>query len=62
MSDAEDAHKYRLKQAEKLLRLFHEAKGHPARTFQELDDWVGSREGRAATAYDRTPDGKIIPD
>lgn len=62
MTDADDAHKYRLAQAETLLKRFAEANGHPARTVEELTAWVKSPEGKAALAYDRTPDGKIIPD
>jgi hypothetical protein len=45
----------------KLLDLFRAATGRPARTPEELNAWLGSPEGKAATAYDRTPDGKIIP-
>ena len=56
-----DAEKYRLAQAQKLLDLFEGANGRPARTVEELERWVGSPEGRAATACDRGKDGKIIP-
>jgi len=58
----DEAYRYRLAQARKLLDLFEEANGRPARTIEELGAWVKSDAGRAATAYDRTPDGKIIPD
>ena len=44
------------------MKRFAEANGHPARTVEELTAWVKSPEGKAALAYDRTPDGKIIPD
>jgi hypothetical protein len=57
-----DAEKQRLKQAEKLLALFKEAHGRPARTLYELREWADSAEGKAALAYDLGPDGKIIPD
>jgi hypothetical protein len=33
----------------------------PAQTVHELEAWVGSAEGQKALAYDRAPDGKIIP-
>jgi hypothetical protein len=56
-----DGHKYRLAQTEKLLALFEGAQGRPAETIEELEAWVGSGEGKAACAYDRTRDGKIIP-
>jgi hypothetical protein len=61
MTDKEDAEKYRLAQAQKLLDLFEEANGRPAKTTQELSDWLTSPEGQRAIAYDHTPDGKIIP-
>ena len=62
LNDKEDAHQYRLKQAQKLLSLFEGAHGRPARTMSELEEWAISAEGKAACAYDRTPDGKIIAD
>jgi hypothetical protein len=62
MTIKEAAHQHRLRQAGKLLSLFEDAHGRAARTMKELEAWVGSLEGKAATAYDRTPDGKIIPD
>jgi hypothetical protein len=58
----EDAHRYRCRCVEKLLALFEGDNGRPARTVLELEQWLGSARGKAATAYDRTPDGKIIPD
>jgi len=58
----EDADQWRIKQAEKLLALFEGAHGRPARTTEELAQWADSAEGKAAMAYDTTPDGKIIPD
>jgi hypothetical protein len=59
---AEAAKAYQLAQAAKLLKLFEDANGHPAKTIEELTDWVSSPEGKAAMTYDHTPDGKIIPD
>jgi hypothetical protein len=59
MSDKSD---YRNRQAQKVLDLFKDAKGRPAKSIEELEAWVASPEGRRALAYDRTPDGKIIPD
>lgn len=62
MTDNEDfAERYRHAQAQKLLDLFEGAHGRPASTVEELEQWVASPEGRAALAYDHTPDGKIIP-
>jgi putative tryptophan/tyrosine transport system substrate-binding protein len=61
MNDATDAKKWRFAQAEKLLSLFQQANGRPGRIAEELNDRLGSPEGKAATAYDQTPDGKIIP-
>jgi hypothetical protein len=61
MSDKDDAHKYRLAQMQKIIDLFTEACGHPPRSVEELESWVASPEGKAALAYDHTPDGKIIP-
>jgi hypothetical protein len=57
--DAVDAH--RLAQVRKLLDAFEGAHGRPARTGQELNEWAASPEGKSAMAYDRTPDGNIIP-
>jgi hypothetical protein len=57
-----EAKEYRLAQAQKMLDLFEGANGRPAKTMKELEDWVGSSKGKAATAYDRGADGKIIPD
>ena len=61
-SKVKSAEKYRLLQAEKALALFKGANGRPAKTLEELELWVSSPEGKAALAYDLTPDGKIIPD
>lgn len=60
-SIAADAHQYRLSVARKLLELFEGANGHPARTAEELEEWVASPAGNAALAYDTKPDGTIIP-
>jgi hypothetical protein len=57
----EAARKHKIAQAQKLIDLFTEANGRPPRSAEELNKWVSSPEGKAATAYDRTPDGKVIP-
>jgi hypothetical protein len=61
MGNKEDAEEYRLAQAQKLLDLFAGAHGRKAKTIKELEAWVSSPAGKAALAYDQTPDGKIIP-
>jgi hypothetical protein len=61
MSKKSDAEKHRLAQAQKMLDLFEGAHGRPAETVDELEAWLNSPEGKRATAYDRTQDGKIIP-
>ena len=55
------AEQWRLLQTQKLLELFSGAHGRPARTVEELEAWLSSPAGEAAMAYDRTPDGKVIP-
>ena len=45
MSDKEDAHKWRLQQAEELLKLFEEDTGSPAKTMEELTLWLSSARG-----------------
>jgi len=57
----EAANAHRIAQAQKMLDLFESAKGRPARTIEEISEWIASPEGKKATAYDRGPDGKIIP-
>ena len=49
MKDAADMHG--VAQAQKLLDLFENAKGRPARTMGELKDWLGSPEGQALSFY-----------
>ena len=61
MTTKEAAEAYRLAQAQKMLDLFEDAHGRPARTIEELSEWTVSAEGERATAYDRSQDGKIIP-
>jgi hypothetical protein len=39
--------------AQKLLDLYEEANGKPARTLEELTKWMMSPAGKAATGYDR---------
>jgi hypothetical protein len=51
---------YRLRQAEKILSLFETAHGRPARSIDELNQWVASPEGSRILADG--PDGSIIPD
>jgi hypothetical protein len=58
----DDAHAYRILQAQKLLDLFAEAHGRGAISPDELNAWLSSPEGEAACAYDKTPGGKISPD
>jgi FkbM family methyltransferase len=59
MSD--DATRYRYAQIQKLLDLFEATNGRPASTPEELNSWVGSPAGKAATARHHTPEGTIIP-
>ena len=60
-NEEEAARKYRLAQAQKLIDLFTGANGRRPRNTEELGMWIDSAEGKAALAYDQTPDGKIIP-
>jgi hypothetical protein len=60
-SDADAGYLYRLAQIRKILDLFAAANGRPAKTVEELEQWIGSPQGRKATAYHQTKDGKIIP-
>ena len=39
---SQEAHKFRLRHAEELLALFEGARGHPARTTDELAQWLDS--------------------
>ena len=41
-------------QAQRLLELFEGAKGRRPETDQELNDWLASPEGKAATAFEVT--------
>jgi hypothetical protein len=51
MAEEYDAHVYRLAQVQKLLNLFEAAhRGRPARTVEELEEWVGSPEGLQVTS------------
>jgi hypothetical protein len=51
MPEEYDAHVYRLAQVQKLLNLFEAAhRGRPARTVEELEEWVGSPEGLQVTS------------
>ena len=51
MSDRDETEKT---QAQKLLDLFEGAKGRRPKTDQELDEWLASPEGKAATAFELT--------
>jgi hypothetical protein len=51
-----------LRQGAKLLRLFEQGKGRPAKTIEEVEEWVSSPEGMKACAQDTDKDGNIIPD
>jgi hypothetical protein len=57
-----DAQKYRLMQVEKLLSLFEDANGRPADTIEELDQWIGSVDGKSYLSTFHDKSGKIIPD
>lgn len=59
---AEAAEKYQLKQAEKILSLFEDMHGRPARTMEELDAWAGSPDGKRYLADFHDRQGKVIPD
>ena len=48
MSDEEDAKKWRLKQAEELIKLFEEDTGSPATSREELATWLSSARGEFA--------------
>jgi len=48
MSDKEDAKKWRLKQAEELLKLFEEDTGSPATSREELATWLSLARGEFA--------------
>jgi len=48
MSDKEDAEKWRVRQAEELLKLFEEDTGSPATSKEELAAWLFSARGEFA--------------
>ena len=48
MSDKEDAEKWRVRQAEELLKLFEEDTGSPATSKEELSAWLFSARGEFA--------------
>jgi hypothetical protein len=48
MSAAENAYRFKLKQAEELLKLFEEDTGAPARSMEELEAWGASARGEFA--------------
>jgi hypothetical protein len=52
---------HRLAVVQKILDIFEDAHGRQAHTMEEISDWFGTPAGKAALAYDLTPDGKIIP-
>ena len=45
-------------QFDKLVELFEEGRGRPARTLKEFSEWLASAEGKRAAAYDTAADGK----
>jgi hypothetical protein len=51
----------RLAQVQKLMDLFEDANGRPVRTTEELERWMQSPAGQAATADHLTTQGKVIP-
>jgi hypothetical protein len=57
-----DAHKWRLKQAEKILKLFKQSQGRDARDSDDLTVWLQTPEGEALLARHHDENGKIIPD
>lgn len=46
--------KMETEKAQRLLDLFEGAKGRLPKTDQELDEWLASSEGKAATAFELT--------
>jgi hypothetical protein len=48
------AHQHRLDQAQKNLDAFREAHKRPAKTIEELEAWVGSREGKRVAVLNLT--------
>ena len=59
--DAKDAKLYQIAQAQKIIDLFETANGRPASTMEELNEWVGSPEGRATLDAHRNENGTINP-
>jgi hypothetical protein len=51
-----------LQQAEKILSLFADANGRPARTMEELTAWAASADGKRYLSAFRDANGHIIPD
>jgi len=41
--------------AQRLIDLFEGAKARPPKTDRELEEWLASPEGKAATAFELTP-------
>ena len=62
ISDEEAGEKWRLKQVEKVLSLFEDVHGRPARSPEELEQWAASPEGQRYIAEFSDKDGHIIPD
>jgi len=61
MSDKEDAKKWRLKQAEELLKLFEEDTGSPATSKEELAAWLSSALRRVRSREERQAPSKKGP-
>ena len=51
---ASDQEERKKAQAQRLLDLFEGAKGRRPETDQELNDWLASSEGKAATGFELT--------
>jgi hypothetical protein len=61
-SKKSDADKWRLRQAQKLLKLFEDAHGREMTSADDLRAWFKSPQGKAALAPHLDKDGKLIPD
>jgi hypothetical protein len=60
--DAHDANQRRLRQAAKILSLFEDVHGYPARTMEELTKWAVSPEGKRYVADFKDQSGHTVPD
>jgi hypothetical protein len=62
MTRPSDGNAKRLKQAQKILDLFADVHGRPARTPEELEKWAASPDGKRYLADFHDLEGKVIPD